>query len=76
MKYQLILLLTAAVTLSGCSMVQEGMCAMRSNTQAIDWSTEAIMENAQAIDAANRAIEENRRQIEAVNRRLEEVNKS
>lgn len=76
MKKALLLLPALALTLDGCSIVSEGMRALRCNTEAIDMSSYAIMENAQAIEQANRGIEENRRQIELVNKRLDEMNKS
>lgn len=75
MNKQLVALTLMGFALSGCA-AQQAMDALRCNTQAIEWSTCAIVENAEAIEAANAGIEENRRQIEEVNKRLQEMNKS
>lgn len=76
MKKQLLLIPLAGMSLTSCSMINETMCALQRNKEAIDMSTCAIEENRQAIEEANQSIEENRRQLEAINKTLKKAGES
>lgn len=73
MKVQALLLGASALTLTGCSQMDESLRAMEANRQAIEWSTCVINENAQAIEQVNHSLEENRRQMNAINQTLEKI---
>lgn len=76
MKKKLLFLSCIALSLSGCTMIQESMDGLECNRQAIDASTQAINENTDAIEAANRKIVENRRQLDEVNKIIEKAGAS
>ncbi len=69
MKKYLFLLLAGA-PLTSCSMISDTMNSLEYNRQAIDASTQVILENTQAIEEANQGIAENRRQLDAINATL------